>query len=196
MQTVSYLNTDVSVRSLSNDFSKLLDSGLNHDAEIKCGKDSIKAHKNVLCARSEVFKAMLESDMLEGRTGMVEVQDMDISCVRDCVRYLYTEAMPEMTFDKAKALYEAGDKYDVRSLMFLCSEYLQDNLTPENAYQCLALADIHSDRKLKERIIIYILDENIYLQDEFWLPVCENYPRIAVEVYRLLHKSSAESKYP
>lgn len=194
MQT--YLNADVSLESLSNDFSKLMDSGLNHNAEIKCGKHSIKAHKNILCARSEVFKAMLESDMLEGRTGIVEIQDMDISYARDFVRYLYTAAMPEMTFEKTKALYEAGDKYDVRSLMLLCSGYLQDNLSPENACQCLALADIHSDRELKEGIITYILDEKIYLQDEFWLPVCENYPRIAVEVYRLLHKNSAESKYP
>lgn len=192
----TYLNTDLSLESLSSDFSKLMDSGLDQDAEIKCGKHSIKAHKNILCARSEVLKKMLKSDMLEGQTGIVEIQDMDISCARDFVRFLYTGAVEEMTFEKAKALYEAGDKYDVRSLRLLGSMYLQDNLSQENACQCLELADIHSDQELKERIINYILDEKIYLQDEVWLPVCENNPRIAVEVYRLLHKNSDESKYP
>lgn len=185
VQTGSYLNTEVSVESFTKDITKFLEAGLNYDAEIRCGYHSVKAHKIVLGARSDVFKAMLESDMLEGRTGLVEIEDMDASYIQDFVTYLHTGSMPEMNYEKAVCLYEAGDKSNVRSLVLRCSEYLQDSVCPEIACQCLALADAHSDLELKNKITNYILDEKIYLQDKLWLPFCENYPRLANELYRI-----------
>lgn len=196
MQTASYLNPDVSVESLPKDFSEMFDSGLNYDAEIRCGEHSVKAHKNVLCARSEVLKAMLESDMVEGRTGVVELQDTDISYIQDFVRYLYTGVIPELTFDGAKALYEIGDKYLVGSLVLRCSEYILDNLSPENACLCLALAEVHSDEKLKDCAVNYILKEKVYLQDEHWLLFCNRCPRLANEVYREIQARSGLEKKP
>lgn len=178
--------------SLTEDFSKLLETGLDQDVEIQCGGNSVKAHKVVLSARSDVFKAMLHSNMLEMQTGVVEIQDMDISCFRDFIRYLYTDALPEMSFDMAKTLYEAGDKYAVRSLLLRCSEYLQDNLSPENAYQSFALADAHSDQELKDRVKSFILHKKLYLQDELWLPFYENFPKAALEMYRLSYKQNKE----
>lgn len=188
IQTLSYFNVDISKESVLKDYSELLDTGLNHDVEIKCREYSFKAHRTVLCARSDVFRAMLRSDMQEGRTGVVEIQDMDGSYFQDFVRYLYSDMMPELTFDKAKALYEAGDKYNIKSLMLRCSEYFQDILTPENVFQCFTLADAHSDLKLKDKIIAYILDEKVFLQSEHWLPFYENYPEIALEVYKLSYE--------
>lgn len=182
------------MESLSKDLSDLLYLSPNHDAEIKCGEFSMKVHKIILGARSEVLKAMLQSDMVEGRTGVVKIQDMEAFHVQDFVKYLYTGTMPEMTFDKAKALYEAGDKYAVRSLVLRCSEYLQDNLSPEIACQCLELAEAHSNQQLKSKVITYILDEKLYLQDELWLPFCESNSRLAVEVYRLSHKTTENKK--
>ena len=189
MQTGSYLNAGESVESLSKDFSELLESGLNHDAEIKCGEHTVKIHKNILCARSEVFRAMLESDMLEGLSGVIEIHDTDITYLQDFIRYLYTGTLPELTFDKAKELYELGEKYLVKSLVSRCSEYLQDNLSDENACQCLALAEVHSDDKLKETAIAYTLEKKIYLQDKFWLPFCNHCPKLAYEVYTILQES-------
>lgn len=194
VQSATYLNTEVSVESITKDFTKLLDSGPNYDAEIKCGDHSIKAHKNVLCARSDVFKAMLESDMQEGRTGILQIQDMDVNFLKDFVRYLYTGAMPELTFDEAKLLYEAGDKYAVKSLMLRCLEYLQDNLSPENAFQCFALADAHSDQELKDSVINFVLKEKVYLRDEYWSPFCESYPKVVIEVYKMSYKNVTEVK--
>lgn len=196
MQTASYLNADVSVESLPIDFSEMFDSGQSYDAEIRCGEHSVKAHKNILCARSEVFKAMLESDMVEGRTGIVELQDTDVSNIQDFVRYLYTGVIPELTFDNAKILYELGDKYLIRSLVLRCTEYMLDNLSPENACLCFALADVHSDENLKESAVNYILEEKVYLQDEFWLPFCNRCPRLANEIYRVIQARSGLEKKP
>lgn len=189
-QTAPYLNASAAMGSLTEDFCKLLETGLDHDVEMNCEGHCVQAHKIVLSARSGVFKAMLHSNMLEIQTGVVEIQDMDINSFRNFIRYLYTDALPEMSFDMAKTLYEAGDKYAVRSLSLRCSDYLQDNLTPENAYQCFALADAHSDQELKDRVVTFILDKKLYLQDELWLPFYENFPKAALEVYRLSYKQN------
>lgn len=42
-------------------------------------KNSIKAHKAILMARSEKFRAMIESHMRESHTSKVEVIDEDIN---------------------------------------------------------------------------------------------------------------------
>lgn len=190
IQTAPYLNADVAMGSLTEDFSKLLETGLDHDVEMNCGGHCAQAHKIVLSARSDVFKAMFRSNMLELKTGTVEIQDMDVNSFRYFIRYLYTDALPGMSFDMAKTLYEAGDKYAVRSLSLRCSQYLQDNLTPENAYQTFALADGHSDQKLKDTVVTFILDKKLYLQDEIWLPFYENFPKAALEIYRLSYKQN------
>lgn len=190
IQTGSYVDANVSLESLSGDFIKLLNSSLNHDAEIKCGGQYLKVHKIVLSARSEVFKTMLQTDMKEAQTGVIEMQDMDVNYFQDFIEFLYTGVIRELTFDKAKALYEAGDKYAVKNLVYQCSEYLQDILSPENAFESFTLADAHSDEKLKERIITYILNEEIYLEDEIWDPFCESFPKVAIDVYKRSYKQS------
>lgn len=97
----------------------------------------------------------------------------------------------ELNFEKAKALYEAGDKYAVRSLIARCSEYLLDNLSPENVFGCFLLADAHSDPCLMNGVKNYVLEERIYLREELWLPFCDSHPREALEIYRLSHKRKA-----
>lgn len=184
------MNADISTESLPDDFAKLLETGLDHDIQIKCGEHSLKAHKLILSARSDVLKAMLKHDMLEGQTKVVNLQDLDGIYFRDFIRYLYTGIMEELSFEKAKALYEVGDKYAVRSLMLRCSEYLQDNLTSEHSFECFALADAHSDEKLKDRIIAFILDEKLYLQREYWTPFCDSFPKAAIEVYKLSYEEN------
>lgn len=186
------MNADTSLESLHDDLSRLLETGLDHDVEMKCGDHSVMVHKLVLCARSGVFKAMLKNDMLEGQTGVVKLQDLDGIYFQDFIRYLYTGIMPELTFDKAKALYEVGDKYAVRSLMLRCSEYLQDNLSSEHSFECFALADAHWDQKLKDRIITFMLDKKLYLQRKYWAPFCDSFPKAAIEVYRLSYEENQE----
>jgi BTB/POZ domain len=60
----------------------LLEKGLFSDIEIVVNGDEaniIRAHKGILMARSERFKAMIESHMKESITNRIEVNDPDIS---------------------------------------------------------------------------------------------------------------------
>ena len=71
--------------STSNDFflgpaySSLLETGLYSDVEIEVNGETLKAHKCILTARSEKFRAMLlseaVSEMVEQRTNKVQIQN-------------------------------------------------------------------------------------------------------------------------
>lgn len=182
---MSYWNVDITDGRLSQDFSNLLDTDVNHDVELKCEEHTVKAHKIVLCARSEVLKAMLGTDMQEARTSVVLMKDIDVNNLRLFVRYLYTDELPDLTFDQAEILYDYGDKYAVKSLMHRCTEYFQKNLSPENISHCFALAEAHSDQHLMDAIKAYILERKLFSQYGFWVRLFEDYPEIFKEMQRM-----------
>jgi len=62
--------------SLTSDLaSLLLDPEESGDLVLVCADGEVKAHRNIMAARSPTFKAMLESEMEEKRSGRVEVKD-------------------------------------------------------------------------------------------------------------------------
>ena len=68
----------------------LFDNDLFTDLTIKCGGEEFKAHKAVLACQSPVFRRMLESDMKEQRTNIIEISDVDPEVMSDLLAYLYT----------------------------------------------------------------------------------------------------------
>ena len=64
---------------------------------LSCGFSRItfQVHRNLLCYRSPVFRAMLDSDMREAREGEIIIQDMDSTTVRSMINYFYTGEMSE-----------------------------------------------------------------------------------------------------
>ena len=170
------------MEAVSHDFAKLLDDDPSHDVEFTCGVQSITAHKNVLCSRSDVFASMLHSDMVEGKTGQVNIQDMDAGIFQQFLKYLYSGMLPELTIDSAKQLYKAGDKYAIDTLKKQCAEFLSDNLSLENACDILLLADLHSDPNFKECIKKYFFKEKVPMQAENWSDFCKENPILANEI--------------
>ena len=64
---------------------------------LSCGFSRItfQVDRNLLCCRSSVFRAMLDSDMREARKGVIIIQDMDSTTVRSMINYFYTGEMSE-----------------------------------------------------------------------------------------------------
>lgn len=170
---------------LSHDFSKLFDEGPYHDVEFICGDQTIKAHKNILCSRSSVFASMLQSDMVEGKTGQVNIQDIDSAIFRQFLKSLYTGILPKLTVDSAFQFYEASDKYGTDVVKQQCANFLTDNLSAENACDILILSDRHSDIGFKKNVMEYIIKEKIPYVEPKWTSFCNENPILAVEVYKL-----------
>lgn len=128
---------------------------------------------------------MLHSDMLEGKTGRVDIKDIDATVFQQFLKSLYTGMLPSLTVDSAMQLYQVSDKYAVDTMKKQCAEYLIDNLSLTNSCDILLLADQCSDLDLKKSVVDYILKEEVPIVAENWFEVCKENPVLANEVYNL-----------
>lgn len=194
MQTPKYMDTSFLLESLSKDLSKLFDEGTEQDVEFMCGTESIKAHRNVLCNRSDVFAAMFRSDMMESKTKRVKIEDMDGYIFRLFLRYLYTGVFPEITVDVALQFYEIADKYTVDALKTQCISFLTENLSPENAWKILILTDQHGDPDYKKSVMEYVVREEMQSMKEKWTRFCTGNPALLSEVFNSFFQSVLGNK--
>lgn len=168
--------------SLVEDLQTLLEEDNHHDLQLRCGDKSISAHKSILSARSTVLAAMLRNDMQEGRSGVVDIADIDFPVLQQFVRYIYCGRLPELTVELASGLFKAGDKYDVKALVKRCVQFLVESLTVDNACEFLMLADDHSHEEFKEAVITYILDRKVPKEYGGWSRFCSSRPILGLEV--------------
>lgn len=181
-ETQTLLDDSAHFKALSRDFLNILHNDGLYDVDITVGKQTFKAHRNILAARSNFFKALLQSEMIESKTGVMELHDIDATLFKEFLLYLYSGRLPVLTVDKAKLVYEIGDKYFVEELKKACSEFLTQNLTPINACEMLSLADRHSDVDFKERVVSFILEKRIPVTYENWINFCNHHPALTNEV--------------
>lgn len=180
------------LESLSADLSKLLDEDSNPNVELVCEGRTTRAHKNVLCLRSPVLAKMLQCDMLEGRTGVVNVRDMTNDVLQQFLTYIYSGKLgAALTFQTAMNFYEIGDLYEVHSLSKMCSQFIIENLRDENACDALAVGDSHSDSSLAEAAISFILEKGIPLMSDRWSTFCESSPILANKVLNRFCKAQS-----
>ncbi len=88
---------------------------------------SLHVHKKVLCGKSEVFKAMLESSerMSEAQTNEITINDFSVTTVTNFVRYLYSSFAHHNTFDDMVQLMCIADKYLVTACEILSENTLR-----------------------------------------------------------------------
>lgn len=128
---------------------------------------------------------MLNSDMVEGKTGLIKVEDIAASILEGFLHYLYSGTFPEFSVATAKEFYEARDKYAVEELKMACSEFLTKNLSEDNAFDLLLFADQHSDELFRNDIISYIVKKKNPRRYTQWSNFCKSHPNLAVEVQNL-----------
>jgi len=125
------------------DFGLILESG----EEIKC-------HKFVLAQNSEVFEAMLTSDMKESKTSQAKVSQFSKETVISFLEYLYTETVTDAKtvalirnslnankyiykrpFDEEKLnleLLSMAHMYQVKDLEMDCAQHLKETISDDN----------------------------------------------------------------
>lgn len=167
-------------RSLSLGFSDVV---LVASDEFHSNPVSLPAHKAVLVSRSPVFKAMLEIEMEESRSGTINISDVSYDALRAFVNYLYTaEACldEQMAFD----LLVLADKYEVKHLKTYCEKFLVSKLNWDNSVASYSFAHQHNAKHLLESALSMIIDnmDNLTKSEEY-AHLVEKDPRLVVEIY-------------
>lgn len=140
-----------------DDFGVLLENGMFSDIvlEMNDGK-KLKAHRNILAARSPIFFEMLASDAKKNNFE-IEIKDVDYEIMKEILSFMYTGKIRNIR-QEAISILIAANKFALHTLSSRCQEILSENVHAENAFEILLLADSCKAKKLKARAIDVIMD--------------------------------------
>ncbi|CAL1282226.1 unnamed protein product [Larinioides sclopetarius] len=172
--------------TLKEDLTSLYNDRLFCDTKFVTNTETFPAHRNVLSARSPVFKKMFTTDMKEKSGECINVPDISSDTMHRMLQFLYTDSTGDLEMQSAKDLYIASDKYDIASLKQRCSSFMTRNLCPANVCDVLVLADLHQDKNLESSALEYVLtnDEEVFHSEE-WNMFMKNYSSLAAQVMYL-----------
>ena len=116
------------------DFESLFASHFLSDITVHCGSEVFPAHKAILAGRSDVFKAMLASDMEEVKSGVIHVPDMTAKSLEIILWYLYTGKLKEEDLhpDALLDIIYGAEKYGLEELKNYCFRKLVACVNEEN----------------------------------------------------------------
>ncbi|XP_063414946.1 BTB/POZ domain-containing protein 6-like [Mytilus trossulus] len=114
------------------------------------GRKSIKAHKNILASRSDVFHTMFEGSLPEKEE--IDIPDIDEDTFKKILRYAYTDVVKISNKNVTSMLY-AAEKYMLTTVKTKCSERLRSTATSADAVVTLSTANqFHLEDLLKESL--------------------------------------------
>ncbi|ODN00365.1 Speckle-type POZ protein, partial [Orchesella cincta] len=118
---------------------------LPFDVTIKCRRGTeFSAHKDILAARSPVFKAMLSSEFKEGKTGTINIHDLSGDAMQILLYFVYNGGLHENWKSATEEVVYAADKYGLPQLKHFFDHLLLEVVNIGNALKLLQLAERHS----------------------------------------------------
>ncbi|CAL1292333.1 unnamed protein product [Larinioides sclopetarius] len=168
--------------NLKKALGNLYEDGAFSDITLRAGKESFQVHKNILSARSPMFKAMFSSDMMEKDRNTIDLPDLDGVTLRRLLFYIYTNTLKDLPLEKAFDLFRAADEYGLVDLKKRCSDLLKANLNKANVCDILYVADMHHDEALILSAKDFIFEERELLFDsKEWISFKNNKELLASE---------------
>lgn len=156
--TLSYFGSEptgeqleVPILKFHADFGDLLRSGEHFDVTLCVQGEEINAHKAVLVARSDYFKAMFTPGFMENESKKIIMDDTEPGTFKNILNYIYSDATPLFADESCLDLLCAADKYGIIDLKDKLEKLIDANLTGENIVEVLLLAEKHDFEALKRK---------------------------------------------
>jgi hypothetical protein len=167
---------------LMSDFTVVAQRMAAQDAREEMEKEdwiNIPVHKLILCYRSPVLKAMLQSGMSESTSGELRITDCDAAVVQKFVNFLYAgSCAPGL---HAEPLFVLAHRYEMPDLQRLCEHHLERSLSTDNVLHVLSLADLYQLPELRKAAVSYIgRNAAVLLKSRTFLPSLS--PQLCQEV--------------
>ena len=117
---------------------ELRDEGKLFDVVLVVQDEKISAHKLVLAASSSYFRSMFAGDMLESRSSLVELKDVEPEAMKLLVDFSYSSQL-EITTDNVLSVIAASSIFDFPLILEAASKFLSAHLHPSN---CLGMRSL------------------------------------------------------
>jgi speckle-type POZ protein len=141
---------DTLLESVADDF----DSKIFSDLTILCSDGKLQAHRNIIAARSSVFKT-LTTKAAAKKSKQISANNVDIITMHEVLRFIYTKKVENLDALAPKLLF-CADKYDLPQLKVICAETMIEQLTQENVFENLSLATDNNSERLKRGCVEFI----------------------------------------
>jgi len=188
-------DTDISVlpSSYNGDFKYLYTHQLFSDITFVVEGQKITAHKCVLAARCEKFRAMLQNSFKEGQQTEIFL-DCKLAPFHALLEYLYTDSIPA-DCDSLFEVLALAEEYLLVQLKSICEVKLLENLDLYNAANMLVHADLYRCEMLKRYCMQFIMTshELIVNLPQFEADI-EKAPHLMMEIIRAITKGNQDYK--
>ena len=156
-----------------------------------------KAHRNVLSTASPFFDKLLRSNMKENRKGIVRLEEILGSVLKDVLEFIYTGTV-DVTQENAEELIAAGNYMIMPSLKTISGRFLEREMSSINCISTFYLAEkyecddliTNSRRFIHENIVsVAKLDEFLHLEAkeiEKWISSDEITVKEEADVFRII----------
>lgn len=179
--------------SYHTDFKYLYSQKLFSDITFVVEGQKVTAHKCVLAARCEKFRAMLQHSFKEGQQNEITL-DCKLAPFQAMLEYLYTDSIPvdcDLLFD----ILALAEEYLLLHLKSICEVRLLENLDLYNAANLLVHADLYRCELLKKYCMQFIMTSSELLVN---IPQFESdlgrSPHLMMEILRGVTKGSQDHK--
>lgn len=112
--------TDSPVVRVTNEYKKMLEQQ-EKNVKLVVGEKEIPFSKELLMAKSEVFRAMFEHDTMERQTGIVKITDFSFDVVKQMTDYVMFDYCT-LWDTKHKELAAIADKYNIIGMKMLANQ--------------------------------------------------------------------------
>ncbi|KJH40855.1 BTB/POZ domain protein [Dictyocaulus viviparus] len=171
MRVPMYHKSELHSRLLLNQLAELRDNSRLCDVAlvVKVGT-RINAHRLVLTACSNYFKAMFTNEMAESRLQEIEMYDMDADTLDALIGFCYSGEI-KVNDQNVQSLLPAACLLQLNEVQNVCCEFLKKQLDPSNCLGIRAFADTHSCRELLRSADKYTLHnfQDVVGTEEFLL---------------------------
>jgi len=188
-------DTDIAVlpSTFQTNFRNLHTNKAFADVTFLVEGQKVSAHKCVLAARCEKFRAMLQDCFKEGQQNEIPL-DCKYAPFQALLEYLYTDDIPsncEIVFD----LLALAEEYLLPHLKSLCEIKMLDSLDLYNAASILVHSDLYCCEVLKKYCLQFILTshELLMMIPQFEADI-EKAPHLMMEIMRAITKGNQDYK--
>lgn len=153
------------------------------DITLKVDGKNLDAHRMILEARSSVFTAMFNYDTKENKTGEVSITDVDKSTMEAILIHMYTGDIDNPTTENVLPLYAAAEKYDIKDIKEICSEFIIRNLSVDWVCDVIEFAELYQEEEIGRRAREYFKENaRKVLKTENWKTFAKENHAVSVEL--------------